>query len=268
MDKNQFDTTNLNITHNLEVNLALSYFLTNIKAILKNDFVGMYLYGSLALGDFDLLHSDIDFIVVTKMDLTEKHFQLLQNMHENFKNSGSFWSDKIEAAYIPQEALNESVPTDKKYPQIEKERNFSREPLEIGWAFQAHTLREYGIVIEGPNPHSLLKPIDFQNMRQAAISIVTMWLKDSNDESWLEWLKIRKEQAFVIQTLCRSLYLMKHRTVVSKVKATEWAQNTLDKKWSELIVDSQNEKYESIEISDADLINTISFIKYTLESLR
>ena len=39
------------------------------------------------------------------------------------------------------------------------------EPLEIGWAIQAFTLREYGVAIVGPDIKSLLEPLDSQPMK-------------------------------------------------------------------------------------------------------
>ena len=47
------------------VNAVLHHFLASIQAIVGSHFRGMYLSGSLALGDFDPRSSDIDFIVVT-----------------------------------------------------------------------------------------------------------------------------------------------------------------------------------------------------------
>jgi len=41
--------------------------------------------------------------------------------------------------------MNNKHSTKEKNPQIEKDRNLLLEPLEIGWAFQSYTLREYGI---------------------------------------------------------------------------------------------------------------------------
>lgn len=52
-------------TPHREVNAALQELLSGARAILGSHFVGMYLDGSLALGDFDLETSDLDFVVVT-----------------------------------------------------------------------------------------------------------------------------------------------------------------------------------------------------------
>jgi predicted nucleotidyltransferase len=48
-----------------DVNEVLLTLLDNVRAILGDYFTGMYLYGSLASGDFDPRRSDIDFLVVT-----------------------------------------------------------------------------------------------------------------------------------------------------------------------------------------------------------
>jgi predicted nucleotidyltransferase len=51
-----------------ELDTVLETYAQQLQEVLGNNFVGMYLQGSLAVGDFDL-SSDIDFIVVTKDDL-------------------------------------------------------------------------------------------------------------------------------------------------------------------------------------------------------
>ena len=54
-----------------DVDTVVEGFSACVQTILKDHFVGMYLYGSLALGDFDSQGSDIDYIVVTDTTLSE-----------------------------------------------------------------------------------------------------------------------------------------------------------------------------------------------------
>ena len=54
------------------VNSVLGLLLANLRDTLGDYFVGLYLHGSLAGGDFDPGHSDIDFLVVTTEELPEK----------------------------------------------------------------------------------------------------------------------------------------------------------------------------------------------------
>lgn len=67
----------LHLTPYADVNAVLHDFLVSIQAILGSHFRGMYLFGSLALGDFDPHGSDIDFVVVTDADIADDLFGAL-----------------------------------------------------------------------------------------------------------------------------------------------------------------------------------------------
>jgi predicted nucleotidyltransferase len=54
----------------------------------------MYLYGSLATGDFDSQRSDIDFVVVTTDGLPQEMIQDLEAMHGRLTASGLKWATK------------------------------------------------------------------------------------------------------------------------------------------------------------------------------
>jgi predicted nucleotidyltransferase len=88
-----------------DVNAALSEFLSAVRAILGEHFVGLYLHGSLACGDFNPARSDIDFVVVIKGELTGEKLSELEAMHARLAANGPKWAAKLESAYIPQNAL-------------------------------------------------------------------------------------------------------------------------------------------------------------------
>lgn len=64
-----------------DVNAVLAHFLTQIRAVLGDRFRGMYLDDSLALGDFNLQTSDIDFVVITDAAVSDDHFTALRALH-------------------------------------------------------------------------------------------------------------------------------------------------------------------------------------------
>jgi predicted nucleotidyltransferase len=64
------------------------------------DFVGAYLQGSFALGDFDR-HSDVDFIVVVEDNLTPTQVGALQVMHDKVYVLDSEWAKHLEGSYFP-----------------------------------------------------------------------------------------------------------------------------------------------------------------------
>ena len=110
------------ITPYSEVNRVLAELLAAIRAVLQRHFVGMYLYGSLALGDFDSRRSDIDMIVVTDGELPTSIISDLKRMHARFGESSSPWASRLEVAYIPLDALQIDAPPTALFPQVEKDR--------------------------------------------------------------------------------------------------------------------------------------------------
>jgi len=252
-----------------DVNEVLHDFLASIQALLGSRFLGMYVLGSLALGDFDPCTSDIDFIVITDTDIGDDLFPRLQDLHANFVLSSSPWAAKVEAVYVPQTTLRRPVPTSSRYPQVEKGRPLAREPLKSGWVFQCYTLREHGVVVAGPDPRTLVDPINPQDIPPAVAAISGLWLEQArHDPTWLDWLRPRGNQVFVILTLCRMLYSLHTGSVASKTVAAQWAQKELEPPWAALIARSLAGQDEFGEIPPADVDDTVAFIQYTLEQSR
>jgi hypothetical protein len=251
------------------VNAALNDFEDRIRGIMGDHFRGMYLSGSLALGDFDLRGSDIDFVVVTEAALSEDLVESLREMHARFEAGGSPWAGKVEAVYIPQDDLRRYVPSPALYPQVEKDRTFFLDHLESGWIFQCYTLREYGVVVAGPEPRTLIDAVNPDDMRGAAAPIAELWLEQArNDPSWLDWLRPRQHQAFVVLTLCRLLYTLDTGSVASKPAAARWAETALGARWVGLIRGSLEGQHDSGDATQSDLDDTVALVQYTVNRFR
>jgi Aminoglycoside adenylyltransferase, C-terminal domain/Nucleotidyltransferase domain len=252
----------------VDVNIVLHDFLVKIQFVLRDQFVGFYLYGSLALGDFDPLTSDIDFIVLTREAIGENHLGALREMHTIFNQSNLPWSRKIEAAYIPLDALHQSISSTALYPQIEKETDLILSPLEIGWSFQRHTLREHGVTVAGPSPQSLIDPVDQTEMNKAAAVILRGWENQSlHDPSWIAWARQRGSQAFIILTICRIRYSLETGDVASKPEAARWAKATLEPRWIPLIDRALTSPHDEQENPDSDFDEILAFLHDTLVQL-
>jgi len=251
-----------------DVNGVLHEFLVRIRAILGDSFTGMYLYGSLAQGDFNHESSDIDYIVISEREATDEQFAALGEMHARFRAGGSYWAEKIEAAYIQKDALNVPDSHSAAYPQLEKGRDFARGPLEPGWPFQRYVLRNQGIVIAGPDPATLMAPVPPQELAEADMAIVRMWQQQSrSDPSWLDWVRRRGEHRFFLVTLCRSLYRLEHGTLASKATAARWGQEALARRWAKLIARAFMHRGGDEAVTDEELADTLAFLDYTMARL-
>src|SRR5258708_36227131 len=143
-----------------DVNAVMHELLTSMHAILGAQLTGMYLVGSLALGDFEPRDSDIDLVIVTVGALSDETVAALRDLHQRFDHhSTSAWAAHLDAVYLPQEVLRASSPTAARCPVLQWPGLLALEPLEPWWPIWRHTLREYGIVVSGPDPRSLLDPV-------------------------------------------------------------------------------------------------------------
>ena len=83
-----------------DVNVLISLLLSKVQATLGDQFIGLYLGGSLALGDFDPHWSDIDFVVVTADELPPETVVVLEEMHVHLWDTGSKWAIETVIIYL------------------------------------------------------------------------------------------------------------------------------------------------------------------------
>ncbi len=133
----------------------------------------------------------------------------------------------------------------------------------MGWPFQCYALREYGIVIEGPDPHNLFDPVDENHILQAVKSIANLWMEQAHDEQEAGWLIQRDEQVFVVLTLCRFLHFASERKIASKQFSAQWALVNLEKKWHKLIKEAITNSNQTPIVHENDVRKTTEFIDYT-----
>src|SRR5687767_10318358 len=112
-----------------ELREVLSIFVDEIQAELGQNLVGIYLVGSIASGDFDA-DSDVDFLVVTKTELTESNMKSLQGIQIKIHDIDCYPAKHLEGSYISISDLNNwSVVGEKKlyYFDRSEERRVGKE---------------------------------------------------------------------------------------------------------------------------------------------
>jgi hypothetical protein len=242
-----------------DANAVLARLLQDVKAILCDYFIGLYLYGSLALGDFNPNRSDIDFLVVTTRKLPKKIIPLLERMHSNIQNSGLKWAGKLEGAYLTKNTILRYKPDSKKlHPEFEGKFYFSQH--QSNDIINLHVIREHGVALAGPHPKKLIKPISPSRLKQATRDILVRWWAPmiTNQERMLSGPGY---PAYCVHTMCRILYTLEYGAIVSKPHAVKWALDKLDERWLSLI--EQASKWEDGQPS-LDINETQQLIGYTL----
>jgi len=217
-----------------EVNEILNLLLTSVQGILKNEFVGMYLYGSLSTGDFNPETSDIDFLVVTTSTLSNKTIAELETMHKHIWESGNKWASRLEGSYIPKREIRRHDPRSEPCPTVNGDK-FFLDKRGSDWIIQRHVIREQGMILAGPDPKTLIDPVNPKDIRRAVKGVLNeWWFPMLEDPTWLREHG-SEYHAYTILTMCRALYTLENGTIVSKPTAARWVQGKLGESWSQVI---------------------------------
>jgi hypothetical protein len=220
-----------------ELPSVLERFLAGVQKALGTNFVGVYLVGSLATGDFDL-DSDVDFLVVTNIELRDSEVRLLQANHVDIHSLGSYPAQHLEGSYVSRETLRRTdlVGVESLWyvnnGSTVLERSIHDNQWHVRW-----TLRERGITIIGPDPKTLLYPVSAETLRTEAVNALQTLESHfvAGMDQPLGWFNMRFGQSFAVLTCCRMLHTCETGTVQSKLAAVRWAEQSLDPSWRELI---------------------------------
>jgi predicted nucleotidyltransferase len=211
-----------------EVNELIESLLFRMKSILGSKLIGLYLGGSLVLGDFDQNTSDIDLLAPISNDIDDSEFEALRKMHDAIASENKDWEDRIEVCYISVDALRSVKSRTSQIVNISPGEPFHRLEAKKEWLMKWYLTREKSKTIFGPSPKTLIEPITKEEFILSVKDHARSWNK------WVEGMKNRYAQSYAILSMCRALYSYKKGDQVSKKVAARWAQKELPQ-WSDLI---------------------------------
>lgn len=227
-----------------ELRLVLETFVGGVQGAVKANFVGAYLVGSLATGDFDH-DSDIDFLIVTDEELTDAQVQSLQALHLELHSLGCYPAQHLEGSYMPRHLLNraDQVGTQPIWyidnGSTSLERSLHDNKWHVLWI-----LRECAITLSGPDPKALVQPV----LPEALLSEMLVSVEKLRSHFVAEigkplgWFNTRFGQSFAVLTCCRMLHTLQDGAVRSKLAGVEWAERSLDTEWHKLIREAWAER--------------------------
>lgn len=183
--------------------------------------VGLYLFGSLATGDFEAGVSDLDLLAVLASDPDERLVPALGRMHADLAQDHPAWDDRIEVVYISREGLASCRTDPATIAVISSGAPF--QVLEAGrdWVLTWYPAREDGVRLLGPPVDMLIPPIPWAEfagaVRRSLAGLGDRIPDDARPGS----------QAYAILTACRALYAVRFGERRSKRAAAAWAQREL-----------------------------------------
>jgi hypothetical protein len=220
-----------------ELASVLERFVASVQNALGRNFLGAYLVGSLAIGDFDL-DSDVDFLILTNAELSDAELKSLRTTHVDIHALGCYPAEHLEGSYLSKDLLNRAdlVGVEPLWyldnGSTSLERSIHDNQWHVRWI-----LRERGITLTCPDPKTLLQPVAAGALRMEAVNALQK-LKSlivAEIDQPLGWFNMRFGQSFAVLNACRMLQTCQTGTVQSKLSALRWAEQSLDPTWHELI---------------------------------
>jgi hypothetical protein len=246
-----------------ELRSVLQGFAATVQTTLADAFVGMYLQGSFAVGDFDR-HSDVDFIVVVRDELSDDHIAALQAVHDRIYGQPSEWARHLEGSYFPTAILRR---VDRCSTPLWFLDHGSRSLIRsdhCNTLVVRSVLRERGLTLAGPAPKTLIDPIPVDALRREMRETICDWGGDILEDP--ELFRNRFYQGFIVLNYCRMLHDLREGHPGSKRAGATWAKANLDSAWSGLIDRAWNTRPDpAVSVRQpadaADFESTLQFVK-------
>ncbi len=247
-----------------EINELIKELLNGIQAVLGNKLAGLYLYGSLAIGDFDENISDIDLLCATTTNIDENDFEKLDQMHKWFVQKYEQWNDRLEIAYLSIDTLQSPVIQQDQIAIISPGEPFNIKKIGADWLINFYVIREQGITICGDDSKKIIKPISKQEFIDAVKSQALEW------RDWISHTKYsRSYQGYAILTMCRALYACKTGKQPSKINAALWAMKELPELTEQIQAALQwRKEYKRMDINhESTYPETLKFVNCIIDMI-
>jgi len=252
-----------NITRYQDINEILFYLSNNIKKILGDNLIGLYLFGSLTYGDFNLDSSDIDLVAIVNKQIAHDELNLIKQLHIQIGDHSQKWHDRVECSYTPRSMLENILPPKDPRPYYGGGIFYDEATYGHEWIINNYLLREHGISLIGPDFKELSRPIDIIEVQKACIrDLFQEWEPKITD---FEWLDNSHYQSYLVMNLCRILYTVMCGATGSKKISATWVKNKFGLPWSNLIATAERWEYGKKMSSRNE---TIEFIHFTIDKIK
>ncbi len=201
---------------------------SRVLALLGDEVVGIYLFGSLATGDFDPGVSDVDLLVVTAADLTTETFSALQHLHEGLVDADPGFRDRIEVIYLGAAALRDFQTVRSPLTVISPGEPLHSVEAGREWLVNWYNVRQHGRSLYGPPAAEVVPVMTVEELRAELREQLAGWpgrIRSNRAPGFL---------AYAILTVCRAWHTIADGTVYSKARSASWVAAQVPE-WAGLI---------------------------------
>ncbi|HEY1352088.1 MAG TPA: aminoglycoside adenylyltransferase domain-containing protein [Ktedonobacteraceae bacterium] len=248
----------------VELNSVLQDLVDRVQAVLGNNFVGAYLQGSFASGDFDL-HSDVDFVIVIEEDPSPLEVHGLQEAHGRIYRLASPWAQHLEGSYFPKIVLQDYARCGAQLWYLDHGSCSLILSDHCNTVLVRRVVRAQGVTLAGPAPALLVDPIPVEVLRKHIRVTIEHWGQEILSRPGP--FNNRFYQGFIVLNYCRMLHDLHQGRPGSKLAGAHWAKAHLAADFHGLIERAWHGRPDPAvsvqEVADArDFQETLEFIRY------
>ena len=221
-----------NWTPYTQLNSVVDDLVSSVRAALGDSFVGAYLQGSFAVGDFDD-HSDVDFVIAVRDELSDDQIAALQDIHKRVFALDSEWARHLEGSYFPVAILRDSHRAGEPVWYLDHGSQSLVRSDHCNTLVVRSILRERAIILAGSSPATLVDLVPVDALRREIRHTIRDWGQQILDDP--DRYRNRFYQGFIVLSYARMLHDLIEGRPGSKRAGAAWAKATLDPEWSSLI---------------------------------
>jgi hypothetical protein len=234
---------------------------------LEDNFVGAWLQGSFAVGDFDRF-SDVDLVIAIRNELTDGEVNALQAVHGRIYELDSAWAQHLEGSYFPVAVLRDYRQRGEPLWYLDHGSRSLIRSDHCNTVLVRWIIRNQGTTIAGPDGGTMVDSIPTTILREEIRSTIRDWGREILDEP--ARYRNRFYQGFIVLDYCRMLHDLIQGRPGSKRAGAVWAKANLDPAWTGLIDRAwdcrPNPSVSVREPADtADFEATLEFLRFIME---
>src|SRR6267378_1590455 len=223
----------MNLPKNIPKDLfnLLEAMATDFPAILHENLVGIYLWGSLTYQAFDETCSDVDCVGVTRRDLDDREFSELDAWFKT-KVEQNRWIKRIDMRFvIDHEFLDKASRCCGFYPYTGRLARHGSDGNPIIWM----NIAQSDITLWGQDARLIAPKVSDQCLNDALLLELSYLKEGLAANAGARSDKAFIHNAYAVLTACRILYSAHHRALASKEQAYAWAMETVPPVWRAVI---------------------------------
>ena len=246
-----------------ELSSLLADIARDFPVILKDNLVGIYLWGSLTYRAFDEHCSDVDSVVVTRRDMDDTEFSTLERW---FKESAARnpWTERLDMRFaIDREFLDKKSRCCGFYSGKFTRHGSDGNP--IIWL----NVGQCGLTLWGRDAQLIAPSISDQCLNDALLLELGYLKEDLAKNSGDRSDRSFRHNAYAVLTACRILYTARHRRIVSKERAYDWTVAAIPPERRQAVAAAWNNRLSSHGQTTSDLErDAAEFVRFAEEQAK